>query len=141
MGGVRAFHEQPAAHDCRSRRRNSLCQCGRKMESARRRRRPRDVRRSEEHTSELQSHSYLVCRLLLEKKTYPAVIKLVRRSHGKGGASHSSVCGSGRGSKAHCRREPNSAEDAFSAFCLFFFLMRRRPPKSTIFPHKAPLRS
>src|SRR5476649_2229450 len=24
--------------------------------------------RSEEHTSELQSHSYLVCRLLLEKK-------------------------------------------------------------------------
>src|SRR5438034_3538118 len=27
-----------------------------------------DVRRSEEHTSELQSHSDLVCRLLLEKK-------------------------------------------------------------------------
>src|SRR5438034_7006325 len=28
----------------------------------------RAVRRSEEHTSELQSHSDLVCRLLLEKK-------------------------------------------------------------------------
>src|SRR5438132_10207474 len=28
----------------------------------------RDVQRSEEHTSELQSHSDLVCRLLLEKK-------------------------------------------------------------------------
>src|SRR3712207_9504891 len=28
-----------------------------------------DVRRSEEHTSELQSRQYLVCRLLLEKKT------------------------------------------------------------------------
>src|SRR5260221_7909804 len=27
------------------------------------------TRRSEEHTSELQSHSDLVCRLLLEKKT------------------------------------------------------------------------
>src|SRR5260221_7854348 len=27
------------------------------------------VRRSEEHTSELQSHSDLVCRLLLEKKS------------------------------------------------------------------------
>ena len=26
------------------------------------------VRRSEEHTSELQSQAYLVCRLLLEKK-------------------------------------------------------------------------
>src|SRR3712207_7018010 len=29
----------------------------------------RQVRRSEEHTSELQSRQYLVCRLLLEKKT------------------------------------------------------------------------
>src|SRR3712207_8641490 len=28
----------------------------------------RDVGRSEEHTSELQSRQYLVCRLLLEKK-------------------------------------------------------------------------
>src|SRR3712207_7678373 len=28
-----------------------------------------DYRRSEEHTSELQSRQYLVCRLLLEKKT------------------------------------------------------------------------
>ena len=27
-----------------------------------------DIRRSEEHTSELQSQAYLVCRLLLEKK-------------------------------------------------------------------------
>src|SRR3712207_7677017 len=38
----------------------------------RRRRRPRGplgpARRSEEHTSELQSRQYLVCRLLLEKK-------------------------------------------------------------------------
>src|SRR3712207_7334940 len=30
---------------------------------------PRDRLRSEEHTSELQSRQYLVCRLLLEKKT------------------------------------------------------------------------
>src|SRR3712207_8416990 len=28
----------------------------------------RQIRRSEEHTSELQSRQYLVCRLLLEKK-------------------------------------------------------------------------
>src|SRR3712207_8702366 len=32
------------------------------------RRGPRRGRRSEEHTSELQSRQYLVCRLLLEKK-------------------------------------------------------------------------
>src|SRR3712207_7250645 len=30
---------------------------------------PHERRRSEEHTSELQSRQYLVCRLLLEKKT------------------------------------------------------------------------
>src|SRR5260221_6746101 len=30
-----------------------------------------DLDRSEEHTSELQSHSDLVCRLLLEKQTGP----------------------------------------------------------------------
>src|SRR3712207_7671495 len=30
-------------------------------------------RRSEEHTSELQSRQYLVCRLLLEKKTHETV--------------------------------------------------------------------
>src|SRR3712207_8567252 len=31
---------------------------------------PRTARRSEEHTSELQSRQYLVCRLLLEKKKH-----------------------------------------------------------------------
>src|SRR3712207_8676837 len=35
---------------------------------ARRRARSASRRRSEEHTSELQSRQYLVCRLLLEKK-------------------------------------------------------------------------
>src|SRR5438132_2634264 len=38
--------------------------------------RAQSIARSEEHTSELQSHSDLVCRLLLEKKNrrYPAQI-------------------------------------------------------------------
>src|SRR3712207_8090279 len=40
--------------------------------------------RSEEHTSELQSRQYLVCRLLLEKKTIPIYIQL---SH-----NHSHLC-------------------------------------------------
>src|SRR3712207_8836546 len=39
----------------------------------------RVVGRSEEHTSELQSRPYLVCRLLLEKKHPPQVL-LVRRA-------------------------------------------------------------
>src|SRR3712207_7944273 len=34
--------------------------------------------RSEEHTSELQSRQYLVCRLLLEKKTLPPLVTLTR---------------------------------------------------------------
>src|SRR5260221_1656744 len=34
---------------------------------------PAGLLRSEEHTSELQSHSDLVCRLLLEKNTRPAL--------------------------------------------------------------------
>src|SRR3712207_4973481 len=54
--------------------------------------------RSEEHTSELQSRQYLVCRLLLEKKT-----------------THRSVS--------------------------FFFLMIRRPPRSTLFPYTTLFRS
>src|SRR3712207_7817951 len=33
------------------------------------------VNRSEEHTSELQSRQYLVCRLLLEKKKYNSLIQ------------------------------------------------------------------
>src|SRR3712207_8902251 len=34
---------------------------------------PRRDRRSEEHTSELQSRQYLVCRLLLEKKNFTSI--------------------------------------------------------------------
>src|SRR3712207_7500544 len=37
------------------------------------------IKRSEEHTSELQSRQYLVCRLLLEKKNHGAC----RRERGK----------------------------------------------------------
>src|SRR2546430_8413456 len=35
--------------------------------------------RSEEHTSELQSQSNLVCRLLLEKKNHPPLLLLLAR--------------------------------------------------------------
>src|SRR3712207_6437221 len=60
--------------------------------------------RSEEHTSELQSRQYLVCRLLLEKKK-----NNLTRSHWY--------------------------------ICLFFFLMIRRPPRSTLFPYTTLFRS
>src|SRR5437764_7380154 len=38
------------------------------------------VERSEEHTSELQSPMYLVCRLLLEKKKIRACLSTTKRS-------------------------------------------------------------
>src|SRR5438034_4426222 len=42
--------------------------CEAHFSQVRRIQRPGQAKRSEEHTSELQSHSDLVCRLLLEKK-------------------------------------------------------------------------
>src|SRR3712207_8953257 len=42
-------------------------------------------RRSEEHTSELQSRQYLVCRLLLEKKKYTIHHSLPHTSHESNG--------------------------------------------------------
>src|SRR2546425_4493175 len=41
----------------------------------------RSSRRSEEHTSELQSLAYLVCRLLLEKKKLPEKILVQLRQY------------------------------------------------------------
>src|SRR5258707_4834894 len=43
-------------------------ECGRRASRAPKRWKPWEAARSEEHTSELQSRQYLVCRLLLEKK-------------------------------------------------------------------------
>src|SRR2546425_2721961 len=45
------------------------------------RRQARAGARSEEHTSELQSLAYLVCRLLLEKKNKDRAIHTRRESH------------------------------------------------------------
>src|SRR5436190_4575539 len=47
----------------------------------RRRSRPVLAARSEEHTSELQSHSDLVCRLLLEKKKKINNISAIHQRH------------------------------------------------------------
>src|SRR3972149_2977123 len=61
--------------------------------------RRRRGRRSEEHTSELQSQSNLVCRLLLEKKkreTTPcATSRPARRAAGTGHAGRGAAAGAG----------------------------------------------
>src|SRR5438445_8067482 len=48
---------------------------------------PPDERRSEEHTSELQSRQYLVCRLLLEKKKKKKKKTKIRHQHTKNSAT------------------------------------------------------
>src|ERR1017187_7843500 len=77
--------------------------------------------RSEEHTSELQSPMYLVCRLLLEKKD-----KVVSS-----------------GLDIQNKRPLTVAPDAaaHSAESIPFFLMIRRPPRSTLFPYTTLFRS
>src|SRR6476661_6267125 len=81
--------------------------------------------RSEEHTSELQSHLNLVCRLLPAKKKFPRALGAgdttrsgVSPPHPRIGAAHLFAAG--------------SASRAYRLF--FFFLMIRRPPRSTLFP-------
>src|SRR6266545_652998 len=79
--------------------------------------------RSEEHTSELQSLAYLVCRLLLEKKK--------------------KVCGTPPPFAPESGDKLSNSTNLLSfSFCIvFFFLMIRRPPRSTLFPYTTLFRS
>src|SRR5476649_543292 len=76
--------------------------------------------RSEEHTSELQSHSDLVCRLLLEKK---------KKASTCAGRSSSFVLAARGGGFSSI------------ACALVFFLLIRRPPSSPLFPYTTLFRS
>src|SRR5581483_10998471 len=74
--------------------------------------------RSEEHTSELQSRQYLVCRPLLEKKKNARPVGLVLR--------------------ALLSRDRNvgcALIDRLVLFCFFLFFMLAGPPSSTLFPY------
>src|SRR3954466_5936706 len=83
--------------------------------------------RSEEHTSELQSHDNLVCRLLLEKKKD---WRLVIRPRPPENADM-------------VRKFPGAEVVGGSPPVpwLLFFLMIRRPPRSTLFPYTTLFRS
>src|SRR6476620_10050029 len=91
--------------------------------------------RSEEHTSELQSRQYLVCRLLLEKKT---------ANHGHP-AHDNQIPSSAPGVRVGVRRGADSgaagAGAASGGVRVVFFLMIRRPPRSTLFPYTTLFRS
>src|SRR5579884_4091363 len=100
--------------------------------------RPRRRARSEEHTSELQSRGHLVCRLLLEKKKKPYRLGIsvprTRPLPGCRSGSHRPHPGA-----SGLRKLGPSAR--FRRFRLAFFLMIRRPPRSTLFPYTTLFRS
>src|ERR1017187_599913 len=98
--------------------------------------------RSEEHTSELQSPMYLVCRLLLEKKKIDDMPS-PHREPTKHTAHPTVLLTSGpptarSGPSCTLTKSPPHAPP--SPF-LFFFLMIRRPPRSTLFPYTTLFRS
>src|SRR3954449_11589127 len=123
--------------------------------------------RSEEHTSELQSHSHLVCRLLLEKNVLDRKSTRLNSSHTI--ISYAVFClkkkinnhGDLRTTCCVLQYKPHRATSHIDAYdtarnvntlgaeyalhhirhLLFFFLMIRRPPRSTLFPYTTLFRS
>src|SRR5215813_7015887 len=96
--------------------------------------RPQPPRRSEEHTSELQSRPHLVWRLLLEKK----------KSTLQGLNGHQRIFGPIKKHLAQIgflRSQRDRSLLRLEAQDSFFFLMIRRPPRSTLFPYTTLFRS
>src|SRR6266702_2830115 len=97
--------------------------------------------RSEEHTSELQSRGQLVCRLLLEKKKHETArvrprIQTAREQHET--YLYWSMIHIMSSRLARRQATPPPAPAPASPF---FFLMIRRPPRSTLFPYTTLFRS
>src|SRR6266571_210587 len=91
--------------------------------------------RSEEHTSELQSHVNLVCRLLLEKKKHERRSRHVGRRHRSTETAHGRPPSGGEWSWSSRAQGANCVLPDGPIGALFFFLMIRRPPRSTLFPY------
>src|SRR3954463_11361535 len=78
--------------------------------------------RSEEHTSELQSHDNLVCRLLLEKKTTAPPVRAVsadRRQRASTLVTTQSLAS--RSPQSPCFRGAGACFRLIALFLLFFF--------------------
>src|SRR4029434_5397070 len=93
--------------------------------------------RSEEHTSELQSHLNLVCRLLLEKKKFGFSWRSVCVCVFLSLCLYVCVCVS----RVLLRCSSLSVRVCASVLVYVFFLMIRRPPRSTLFPYTTLFRS
>src|ERR1019366_915300 len=96
---------------------------------------------SEEHTSELQSLTNLVCRLLLEKK------KKKKQHTQTAHYPYDNIADTHTADHVRYSSRRVTAEcllvGSVCCFCFFFFffLMIRRPPRSTLFPYTTLFRS
>src|ERR1017187_1181834 len=92
--------------------------------------------RSEEHTSELQSPMYLVCRLLLEKKKKTIVNKHpTKQEHSVSETVGTVVCAALASQPLYNENRLRERVLARHQSLFFFFLIIRRPPKSPLFPY------
>src|ERR1039458_1261269 len=98
------------------------------------------VPRSEEHTSELQSLRHLVCRLLLEKKN-AAVQQSEALRVGTRAVVDRAVDPARRLRKGKCSSGKLVRGGRKAQRLEVFFLMIRRPPRSTLFPYTTLFRS
>src|ERR1039458_9718494 len=97
--------------------------------------------RSEEHTSELQSLRHLVCRLLLEKKKAKFYMTEENCPHGINPHTTHLVCRPAATGERDQRLRHGSPTTPDADGGVFFFLMIRRPPRSTLFPYTTLFRS
>src|ERR1017187_10252391 len=101
---------------------------------------PRGSRyRSEEHTSELQSPMYVVCRLLLEKKVNLNAGHWLKSV--AGALARGFVITIDYGPLASELYLPSRINGTLLFYFSYFFLMIRRPPRSTLFPYTTLFRS
>src|ERR1017187_4467177 len=95
----------------------------------------RRVVRSEEHTSELQSPMYLVCRLLLEKKKQPDIYLLQTRTHASTRRHPAATAQPPPPPpRLPCTMKSPFTPPPLPRSSFLFFLRIRRPPGSTLFP-------
>src|SRR3954462_703154 len=90
--------------------------------------------RSEEHTSELQSHDNLVCRLLLEKKKHKSARNADARVRRAGQARSPAPPAVTRAWLSTTVAPRASSSPSLWLAWSFFFLKKRPPPEFTSFP-------
>src|SRR3954449_1207048 len=91
--------------------------------------------RSEEHTSELQSHSHLVCRLLLENKIGFTHTPLVVLAIGARSVFFFHLSHRAARARHRCRVALLLPRERRRVLAGQFFLRNGRPPKFPLFPY------